>query len=460
MKKIILSLSFMAIISVATWAQSWNYVGSQGFSGGLAEYVSIAVDSSGTPYVTYSSHVNGFAATVRKFTGTTWKTVGVPGISGPDQATYTRIAIAPDGTTPYLVYSDAEHGYKATVRKFTTQWDTVGNALLSAGYAYSTSIAFAPDSTPYLSYEDGGNGYKLTVMKLSGNQWVTVGTAGFTPNSIGTTSLAIAPDGTPYVAYMNSDPNWGGQTNLVVQKFNGTTWEVLASTSVHDAVQNPSIAIAADGTVYVGFRNDDNSSKATVMKYSGSAWSLVGGTTASTNDAYWPKMALSNDGTPYIAYLDGVTWTATVMKYNGSAWTAVSSNKAVPANYLDFAIAKDGTLYVGFQDYIRNSYASLIKYAGTGTDIKMVQSSKLALSAYPNPSRGEIAVDYQLDKASDVNLKLYNALGELQTTVVSKNEGVGSHTLHCNVSQLPQGVYVLDLQTTTGSQQQKITIIK
>jgi len=460
MKKFILTLNVMVFVSVATWAQSWNYVGSQGFSGGLAEHVSIAVDSSGTPYMTYSSHLDGFAATVKKFNGTTWKTVGVSGISGPNQATFTRIAIAPDGTTPYLVYSDGDHGYKATVRKFTTQWDTVGNALLSAGYAYSTSIAFAPDATPYLSYEDGGNEYKLTVMKLSGNQWITFGTAGFTPNSIGRTSLAIAPDGTPYIAYMNSDPNWGGQSNLVVQKFNGTTWEVLASTSVHDAVQNPSIAIAADGTVYVGFRNDDNSSKATVMKYSGSAWSLVGGTTASTNAAYYPKMSLSNNGTPYIAYLDGVTSTATVMKYNGSEWTAVSSNTATPTNYLDFTIAKNGTLYVGFQDYNRSSYASLIKNVITGTGTKMVQSSKLALSAYPNPSRSEIAVDYQLDKASDVNLKLYNALGELQTILVSKNEDAGSHTLHCNVFQLPQGAYVLDLQTTTGSQQQKITIIK
>ena len=69
-------------------------------------------------------------------------------------------------------------------------------------------------------------------------------------------------------------------------------------------------------------------------------------------------------------------------------------------------------------------------------------------------------MDYQLDKASDVNLKLYNVLGELQTTLVSKNESAGSHTLHCNLFQLQQGVYVLDMQTTTGSKQQKITIIK
>jgi hypothetical protein len=297
-------------------------------------------------------------------------------------------------------------------------------------------------------------------MKLSGNKWISVGKAGFTPNSIGKTSLAIAPDGTPYVAYANSDPNWGGQSDLVVQKFNGTTWEVLAKTSVHDAIQDPSIAIAADGTVFVGFRNDDNSSKATVMKYSGTAWSLVGGTTASTNAAYYPKMALSKNGTPYIAYLDGVTSTATVMKYNGSSWTAVSSNTATPNNYLDFAIAKDGTLYVGFQDYNRYSWASLIKNAVMVSDTKKVQSSKLALSVFPNPSHGKITVNYQLDQTSDVNLKLYNALGELQTILVSKNENAGAHTLQCNVLQLPQGAYVLDLKTTSGSQQKKITIIK
>jgi len=81
MKKFILTLNVMVFVSVATWAQSWNYVGSQGFSGGLAEHVSIAVDSSGTPYMTYSSHLDGFAATVKKFNGTTWKTVGVSGMT-------------------------------------------------------------------------------------------------------------------------------------------------------------------------------------------------------------------------------------------------------------------------------------------------------------------------------------------------------------------------------------------
>ncbi len=41
----------------------WQQVGSVGFSAGSADYTSLAIDSSGTPYVAYQDRVNGKAAT-------------------------------------------------------------------------------------------------------------------------------------------------------------------------------------------------------------------------------------------------------------------------------------------------------------------------------------------------------------------------------------------------------------
>jgi hypothetical protein len=47
-------------------AASWKVVGSGGFSAGEADYISIAVDGSGVPYVAYQDVTNG-KATVMKF---------------------------------------------------------------------------------------------------------------------------------------------------------------------------------------------------------------------------------------------------------------------------------------------------------------------------------------------------------------------------------------------------------
>ena len=274
MKKLILTIVFFVYISAILNAQNWSYLGNRGFSGGLAQYISIAVDSLGTPYVAFSAHLNSFAATVQKFNGTNWVNVGAAGFSGSNQVTFTKIAIAPDGVTPYIVYTDGDNGYKATVRKYNgTQWEIVGNASLSAGYAYSTDMAFAPDGTPFLSYGDGGNGHKITVMKLSGNQWVSVGNPGFSTYTIGANSLAIAPNGVPYVTYCEAT---SATNSLVVQKFNGTNWQVVGNTSGNDAVNYSTLAISADGTIYVAFEDDYLSAKATIIKYSNSAWSVVG----------------------------------------------------------------------------------------------------------------------------------------------------------------------------------------
>jgi hypothetical protein len=46
---------------------SWSVVGTAGFSAGQAYYTSLAIDSTGTPYVAYQDGSNGDRATVELF---------------------------------------------------------------------------------------------------------------------------------------------------------------------------------------------------------------------------------------------------------------------------------------------------------------------------------------------------------------------------------------------------------
>ena len=103
-------------------------------------------------------------------------------------AQYTSLAIDPSGT-PYIAYQDVANGSKATVMKYTNgSWQIVGTAGFSAGavdsdgvrYSYLTALAFDPSGTPYFAYQDNGNGGKATVMKYASGSWQVVGAAGFT----------------------------------------------------------------------------------------------------------------------------------------------------------------------------------------------------------------------------------------------------------------------------------------
>ena len=94
----------------------------------------------------------------------TWEVVGTAGFSA-GQADYTSLAF--NGSTPYVAYQDAGNSGKATVMKFNgAAWEVVGIAGFSAGLAYYTSLAF-DGSTPYVAYRDEANSDKATVMKLS-----------------------------------------------------------------------------------------------------------------------------------------------------------------------------------------------------------------------------------------------------------------------------------------------------
>jgi len=456
MKKLLFTLCFLFIsITITIQAQTWSYLGYFGFSGGIGQYVSVAVDSVGTPYVAYSSHSDGYAVAVKKYTDTAWVTVGAKNFSGPNQAAFVRMVIAPDGVTPYVVYTDTDNGGKATVKKFNgTEWITVGNPLISAGYAAATSLAIAPDGTPYISYEDFANNYRITVMKLAGAQWEVVGTPGFSSQSISGTSLAIAKDGTPYVAYGES---LSATIALQVKKFNGTEWESVGYTAGYDDIQYPSLAIGHDGSLYLGFEDDNNSAKATVLHYSNSSWQVIGAS-VSEGRSFYVKVIIAPDGTPFISYTDASTSVATTKKYSNQVWSQTGTSTASPDYYMDFTMAKDGTMFVGFDEFNHADWVSVYKSDGGLTDIILPEQSPMELEVYQQENSGTITVNYQLNRSTKVKLSVYNLQGSLLATLVNWKEETGKNTVLWNSSQVPKGVYLVELQTPAFSQKSKICI--
>ncbi|MBT3783697.1 hypothetical protein HOF92_01900, partial [bacterium] len=56
---------------------------------------------------------------------------------------------------------------------------------------------------------------------------------------------------------------------------------------------------------YVGFLENFNSNKATVMKFDGTEWVVVGNRGFNADNSFYFDMALDSKGTPYVVFKDG-----------------------------------------------------------------------------------------------------------------------------------------------------------
>ncbi|MFP7655182.1 hypothetical protein [Chryseobacterium proteolyticum] len=104
----------------------------------------------------------------------TWQPLGPDDSSQPSFGTsdVTSLTMAPNGTL-YFGYRDYVNNSKATVKKFNgTNWETVGTEGFSDGIISQIDLTTAPDGTPYIAYQDYANGSKLTVKKI---QWYQLG---------------------------------------------------------------------------------------------------------------------------------------------------------------------------------------------------------------------------------------------------------------------------------------------
>ncbi|KAA3615591.1 MAG: T9SS C-terminal target domain-containing protein [Calditrichaeota bacterium] len=80
---------------------------------------------------------------------------------------------------------------------------------------------------------------------------------------------------------------------------------------------------------------------------------------------------------------------------------------------------------------------------------------------YPNPFNPTTAISYQLAKTSEVELSIFNLLGQKVVTLVSKKQTAGSYKVEWDASVFSSGVYLYRLETGDGFiQTQKLVLLK
>ncbi len=139
-------------------------------------------------------------------------------------------------------------------------------------------------------------------------------------------------------------------------------------------------------------------------------------------------------------------------------------NSPIPTNYVS-AIASDyhGTLWIN--PYGNGLYA--LTYTGTldEGDISITPVSNLKLKNYPNPFNPVTTISFELDKAGETLVEVYNHRGQFVKTLSSGYLTAGAHRLQWDGkdqagSNCATGIYLCKIKTRDQVKTHKMSLIK
>ncbi len=280
----------------------------------------------------------------------------------------------------------------------TSPWRYVGDTRNRRGSQFKT--AFDSHGKPYIAYSSGH------VMTYEQGAWIDI----IDPlGSVVTLNIAIDSQDNIYIAY-------GQENGLTLQRYNGSTWEVL-STIEGEVLGGVSLTLDSNGTPYVSYTTGNSPAPLSVVKYEGGNWVSVGNTglygdylnpsilkfdsnnvlylydqtPSYNNGGYISKyengawstiknfdnstevlsLAFDPAGIPYVAYNEGTR--LKVDKYEGSTWEPVGTTESELglnkfnqiSSFVGIAFDTKGTPYVAYADGLKENRATVIKYEGS-----------------------------------------------------------------------------------------------
>jgi hypothetical protein len=93
-------------------------------------------------------------------------------------------------------------------------------------------------------------------------------------------------------------------------------------------------------------------------------------------------------------------------------------------------------------------------------DTLMITWKYQLMQNYPNPFNLSTMITYQLPKTDDVELSVYNLLGQKVATLVSGKIAAGQHQVEWNANGFAGGLYFYRLETRSFTQTAKMLLIK
>jgi photosystem II stability/assembly factor-like uncharacterized protein len=86
--------------------------------------------------------------------------------------------------------------------------------------------------------------------------------------------------------------------------------------------------------------------------------------------------------------------------------------------------------------------------------------ASLAVRVWPNPGNAEFRIGYEIQRAQNISLSLYDLTGRLIANLAQGHQEGGAHVVSWNGSAQASGLYFVRLETETGQTTAKLMLVK
>ena len=200
---------------------------------------------------------------------------------------------------------------------------------------------------------------------------------------------------------------------------------------------------------------------------------LSGGTNPSLkfDYAYRQRISISSDGIEVFASADcGVTWTS-VFNKSGSAFATEAASTAPDfyptsaqwkTEYVDLSAFQQADVIIKF--VVTAGFGGHSLYVDNiGVDktlgLNAIESEN-SLAVYPNPTTGTATVSFELTEATAVKMDVLNAMGSLVFSNGTKTMNSGSQAIMFDGTELPNGIYFINLTVGENVITKKVSLIR
>lgn len=336
---------------------------------------------------------------------------------------------------PYVAFSDQFNNDKLSVRKFIdNKWTTVGSLGFSDGIASFISIDFDSNNTPFVAYKDTD----IKIKKFDGTSWINVGTT--TSNTNFQFSFKISENNTPYIAFQNSL----NSDKATVKRFNGLSWELVGSDGFSVNKSNYiSVDISNQNIPYVIYSDASKSNKVSVQKFENNSWGYVGSQGFSLGQSTYTYINFDNNNIPTIIYSDGsINSKFTMQKFTNNLWQTIGQSgfSSSSLSDLSFDFNANNNPYV----ICLNSVSKLVEvYYCNQSQWELLPIPTQNQSSFPSISlsnKDEVFISYK--NITNGDFLVVNKLTNNSWSIIGDSSIVATELARCAIDN--QGIiYVL-----------------
>ena len=141
----------------------------------------------------------------------------------------------------------------------------------------------------------------------------------------------------------------------------------------------------------------------------------------------------------------------------GTTYTSSVFSYTIPAAYNANNMKIHALLIDATTNEIYNANTVILPIV---TGFKPVSSEKIEVALFPNPTKNNATIELSLTKTETVNVNVINMMGEVVFSQTLNNLSAGNQTIYLNSENWANGIYNVNITTSSAKVSRKLEVIK